>query len=290
MCSVRQRPMPSAPNSRATAASCGVSALVRTSRRARSRRPSSSASPKSPARARGVDGRHRAEDHLAGRAVERDHSRPRARRASPTRNSLARRSRSRSAPQPATQHLPMPRATTAACDVMPPRAVRMPSRGVHAVDVLGRGLDAHEDRPSRRPAPRASASSAREDDLRRTPRPATRAGPWRARASRRFGSSVGCSSWSSEPASTRRTASSRVISRSRTMSTAILHRGARGALAVARLQHPELAALDRELDVLHVAVVRLEPLADPQQLLVRRRHRLFERREMRLVGAAARPC
>ena len=31
-----------------------------------------------------------------------------------------------SAPQPATQHLPMPRATTAACDVMPPSAVRMP--------------------------------------------------------------------------------------------------------------------------------------------------------------------
>ena len=32
MCSVRQRPMPSAPNSRALAASFGVSALVRTLR------------------------------------------------------------------------------------------------------------------------------------------------------------------------------------------------------------------------------------------------------------------
>ena len=30
------------------------------------------------------------------------------------------------APAPDTQHLPMPRATTAACEVMPPRAVRMP--------------------------------------------------------------------------------------------------------------------------------------------------------------------
>ena len=30
------------------------------------------------------------------------------------------------APQPETQHLPMPRATTAAWEVMPPRTVRMP--------------------------------------------------------------------------------------------------------------------------------------------------------------------
>ncbi len=29
-------------------------------------------------------------------------------------------------PAPATQHLPMPRVTTAACEVMPPREVRMP--------------------------------------------------------------------------------------------------------------------------------------------------------------------
>ena len=28
--------------------------------------------------------------------------------------------------QPTTQHFPMPRATTAACEVMPPRAVRIP--------------------------------------------------------------------------------------------------------------------------------------------------------------------
>ena len=40
----------------------------------------------------------------------------------------------------------------------------------------------------------------------------------------------------------------------------------RGALAGARLQHPELAALDRELDVLHVAVVLLEHAADAHEL------------------------
>ncbi len=38
----------------------------------------------------------------------------------------------------------MPRATTAACEVMPPRVVRMPSGGVHAVNVFGAGLDADE--------------------------------------------------------------------------------------------------------------------------------------------------
>ena len=36
------------------------------------------------------------------------------------------------------------------------------------------------------------------------------------------------------------------------------HRGLRGALGVARLQHVEAALLDRELGVLHVAVVALE--------------------------------
>jgi hypothetical protein len=42
------------------------------------------------------------------------------------------------------------------------------------------------------------------------------------------------------------------------MSTGDLHRRRAGALAVARLQHEQLAALDGELDVLHVLVVLLE--------------------------------
>jgi hypothetical protein len=41
-----------------------------------------------------------------------------------------------------------------------------------------------------------------------------------------------------------------------------LQRRLGGALAVAGLQHPELAALDGELDVLHVAVVRSSVVAD----------------------------
>ena len=43
-------------------------------------------------------------------------------------------------------------------------------------------------------------------------------------------------------------------------------RGGAGALADAGLQHPELALLDRELGVAHVAVVRLEPGEDVEQL------------------------
>src|SRR5580704_3658396 len=56
-----------------------------------------------------------------------------------------------------------------------------------------------------------------------------------------------------------------------------LHRGFGGALATARLQHVQLAALDGELHVLHIAVVLLELASDLLELLVRlgkvRRHR-----------------
>ena len=47
------------------------------------------------------------------------------------------------------------------------------------------------------------------------------------------------------------------------------HGGRRGALRRARLEHVEAATLDRELEVLDVAVVALEPLGDPLELVVR---------------------
>ena len=52
-------------------------------------------------------------------------------------------------------------------------------------------------------------------------------------------------------------------------------RGLRGALAGARLQHPQLALLDRELEVLHVAVVLLEHAVDARQLGEGLGHRLL---------------
>ena len=124
MCSVRHRPMPSAPNSRALRASSGVSALARTRRRAqlvgpledrvelrRSTSGSTSGTSsvviapvvpsmaiRSPAcSVRAVDA------HLAGRDVD-----------------LERRWR-RSPPG-----TPIPRATSAACEALPPSEVRIP--------------------------------------------------------------------------------------------------------------------------------------------------------------------
>ena len=63
-------------------------------------------------------------------------------------------------------------------------------------------------------------------------------------------------------------------------------RSLRGALAVARLQHPQLAALDRELEVLHVAVVLLQKLGGGDELAEHFRHQRFERG---LVGAGRFP-
>ena len=53
-----------------------------------------------------------------------------------------------------------------------------------------------------------------------------------------------------------------------------LERGLRRALAVARLEHEELLVLDRELHVLHVAVVGLELVADVLELLEHLGHHL----------------
>ena len=66
-----------------------------------------------------------------------------------------------------------------------------------------------------------------------------------------------------------------------------LHGGARGAFARSRLQHPELAALDRELDVLHFAVVLLETLLHAQQFLVGARKFALERGQVLGLRAAA---
>jgi len=50
------------------------------------------------------------------------------------------------------------------------------------------------------------------------------------------------------------------------------YRGGRGALPVSGLQHVQLAALDGELEVLHVAIVKLHATSDVLELLVGGRH------------------
>ena len=157
----------------------------------------------------------------------------------------------------------MPRATTAAWLVMPPRTVRMPS----AADVLGRGFKTDENDLLAAFLPRLGVGR-REDDL-----AAGRArgggkaladelallegGGVELRVEKRVevarldhedGLLLGAHSLVNEVARD-------------------LQRGLGRALAVAGLEHVELLVLDRELHVLHVAVVRLERLANLLELL-----------------------
>ena len=119
ICSVRQRPTPSAPKSRATCTSCGVSALARTViRRTLSAHPIKVA--KSPDNTGWrVATAPRNTFPSAPSTVMRS---PFLTTRPPTENCSAPESIFRS-PAPQTQGRPMPRATTAACDVIPPRAV-----------------------------------------------------------------------------------------------------------------------------------------------------------------------
>ena len=193
MCSVRQRPIPWAPNSRALAASSGVSAFARTfSRRISSAQPRIVSKSSLICGGTSVD---LADDHAAGAAVDRDRV-ALGERLAADRDRRARRGRSSASSQPATHGLPIPRATTAACEVMPPCAVRIPGRLDQAVDVVRRRLPADEDHALARPcrAPRPCRRRARP---RRRPRPGTRSGPRAATSTSADGSIIGCSSWSS---------------------------------------------------------------------------------------------
>ena len=128
--------------------------------------------------------------------------------------------------------------------------------GVHAVDVLGRGLAADEEHRLARLACALGVSAVKTSCP--TPRRARPAGRWRrhallsprieARVQQLVESSAG---------STRR----RLVAVDEPLLRPCRRRSSprrAGALAGAGLQHVERAALDRELDVLHVAVVLLE--------------------------------
>ena len=85
------------------------------------------------------------------------------------------------------------------------------------------------------------------------------------------------------PGSTRRTASSSEMSPSFAMSTAMRTAARAVRFAVAALEHVELAVLDGELEILHVAEVLLERRRDAVELAVRVGHLRLER----LVGLVA---
>ncbi len=284
MCSVRQRPMPSAPKLAGAARrprgcrrwSARRAGAPRRPSRGPSRRPCSSpARPAAPSSAVISP----AEPSIAT-------GRPRAAR--PRRRSAPRLASSStlSVPAPATQGRPMPRATSAACEALPPSAVRMPlaawkpPMSSASVKERTRITSLALGGAPRSPSPR-----------RRRPRP----GRLRARRrrlgeharTRRPGSKVGCSSVSSVPGVDRqqRLARARADLRRRRRRRSG-RRPAAGRFAVARLQHVEAAFLDRELDVLHVAVVALERPQDRDQLLADLGVPLAQLGERRAASAA----
>jgi hypothetical protein len=79
--------------------------------------------------------------------------------------------------------------------------------------------------------------------------------------------------------STRKIASSLVIKSSSTIWMA-MRTATASALAVARLQHVKLAVLNRELEILHVAVMLFQARGDLAQLPLHIRHDVFELRNV----------
>ena len=126
----------------------------------------------------------------------------------------------RTSPAPDTQGRPMPRATTAAWLVMPPRAVKIPAAA--CMPWISSGLVSTRTKITDSPRPaRASATSAVSAIVPdAAPGEAGRPRPRQTRWA--SGSSVGCRSWSSDSGFIRLTASLFVISPSSAISTAIL--------------------------------------------------------------------
>ena len=123
MCSVRQRPMPSAPNRRACLASRGMSALARMRRR---RTGSTQVMNLTRSGSSGWASRVLSWPAMTRPVVPSSEIQSPCLKVWPLTRSSFLASSTVQSPAPATQHLPMPRVTTAACEVMPPREVRMP--------------------------------------------------------------------------------------------------------------------------------------------------------------------
>ena len=175
------------------------------------------------------------------------------------------------APAPATQGRPMPRATTAAWLVMPPRVVRMPRAA--CMPWMSSGLVSMRTRMTASPlaARRFSASSALKTTM-------PEAAPGLAGRPRDSSFRLAPSGRGSGAGADRaRLASTRLKGLVAVDEALILghfdgnpQAGGGGAFAVAGLQHVELVLLHGELDVLHVEVVRFELFAYGDELGVTR--------------------
>ena len=206
MCSVRHRPMPSAPSSRAFFASSGVSALARTPRRRISSAHSSTRSKYSSTSR--VDERHVLERHAALGAVDGDEVALADHRAVDA-DRLRARGRSRARSRRPPPGAPMPRATSAACEALPPSEVRMPlaawKPATSSASVNGRTRITS--RPSLlRPRPPPAAVNTTSP----LAAPGEALTPVASTSNSALGSKVGCSSASSELGSIVASASSLV--------------------------------------------------------------------------------
>ena len=174
----------------------------------------------------------------------------------------------------------MPRATTAAWLVMPPRVVRMPSAA--CMPCTSSGEVSTRARITVWPcALRCTASSASNTSSPEAA-PGEAGKPLASTVFSALGSSVGCSSWSSWSASM---LVHRLLVGDQPLLGHVdgdLERGLRRALARAGLQHEQLAFLHGELDVLDVAEMRFELGASRLQLGEGVGHQRFERRTLRV--------
>ena len=179
---------------------------------------------------------------------------------------------------PQTHTLPICRATSAACDETPPRAVRMPSAAI----MPRRSSGLVSTRTSTTFSPRwaiSTASSALNTILPlAAPGPAGRPLPMTFAPLADARSKIGARIWLRLSAGMRLTASSLVMNFSFTISHGDADGGHAGALAVAGLEDVEAVVLDGELQVLHVAEMLLQRVAHLEQLLVAGGHLLGELR------------
>mmetsp|Transcript_40600 Transcript_40600/g.79489 ORF Transcript_40600/g.79489 Transcript_40600/m.79489 type:complete len:446 (-) Transcript_40600:1203-2540(-) len=154
MCSVRTSPMPSAPFLLASAASSGVSALVKTL----TLRLSSTHPMKVPRSPEMVGGASASLPSMTSPVLPLSESQSPVWYVFPPSSMVLALSLTLSSWQPDTQVLPQPRATTAACEVMPPLLVRMPSAA--CIPLTSSGLVSARTRIAAPPcALKASASS-----------------------------------------------------------------------------------------------------------------------------------
>ena len=172
----------------------------------------------------------------------------------------------------------MPRATTAACEVLPPRLVRMPCAAKKPWMSSGLVSSRTQDDLDALLAERLRAVGV-EDGL-----AASGAGRGGQAGRQRLPLVLRIEPREQHLLEVRGIDAQERFARAADQAFVVhLDRGAhhrgRVHLAVARLQAVERSALDRELEVLHFAVVTLEPVAQVEQLPVHLRHLAFHLRD-----------